>query len=63
MMRSAIGIRLFLWNLNFLLNNIPKILPPVRIIMENPGEWNGEFDDLADPEETRVISAALDSFR
>lgn len=61
MMRSAIAISLFLWNLNSL-DNYTKILP-VRTIMENPGEWKGEFDVLADPEETRVISAALDSFR
>lgn len=61
MMRSAIAISLFLWNLNFL-DNYTKF-PLFRIIMENPGEWNGEFDVLADPEETRVISAALDSFR
>lgn len=32
-------------------------------MMESLGEWDGEFDVLADPEETRVISAALDSFR
>ncbi|KAL2366494.1 hypothetical protein RJZ56_000539 [Blastomyces dermatitidis] len=30
---------------------------------ENPEEWEGDFDPLADPEERRVLFAALDSFR
>lgn len=30
---------------------------------ENPGEWSGEYDSLADAEERRVLFAALDSFR
>ena len=29
----------------------------------NNHEWNGEYDTLADPEEKRVLFAALDSFR
>lgn len=35
-----------------------------RVAMgENVGEWEGDFDPLADPEERRVLFAALDSFR
>ncbi|KAJ5099904.1 hypothetical protein N7532_006905 [Penicillium argentinense] len=30
---------------------------------EDPEEWQGDFDPLADPEERRVVFAALDSFR
>ncbi|MCJ1263848.1 hypothetical protein MMC22_003718 [Lobaria immixta] len=30
---------------------------------ENPGEWNGVYDAFSDPEEKRVLFAALDSFR
>jgi len=30
---------------------------------EESEEWNGGFDPLADPEERRVLFAALDSFR
>ncbi|KKZ64920.1 hypothetical protein EMCG_09154 [[Emmonsia] crescens] len=34
-----------------------------RVAMgENMGEWEGDFDPLADPEERRVLFAALDSF-
>ena len=29
---------------------------------ESPGEWNGVYDALSDPEEKRVLFAALDSF-
>ncbi|PGH12033.1 hypothetical protein AJ79_04542 [Helicocarpus griseus UAMH5409] len=30
---------------------------------QNPDEWEGDFDPLADPEERKVLFAALDSFR
>lgn len=31
--------------------------------MSDQQQWDGEFDPFADPEERRVLFAALDSFR
>ncbi len=30
--------------------------------MDGEGEWGGDFDPFSDPEEKRVLFAALDSF-
>lgn len=31
--------------------------------MDEANAWDGDFDPFADPEEQRVLFAALDSFR
>lgn len=35
----------------------------LHAMAETSGEWSGEYDPLTDPEEKRVLFAALDSFR
>jgi carnosine N-methyltransferase len=32
-------------------------------MFQDPEDWNGGYDPLEDPEERRVLFAALDSFR